>query len=26
VPVFSVLIVLRVFQGAYRAGRRMEKG
>lgn len=26
VPVFSALIVLRVFQGAYRASRKMEKG
>ena len=26
VPAFSVLIVLRVFQGAYQAGRKMEKG
>ena len=26
VPVLSVLIVLRVFQGAYRASRKMEKG
>jgi TRAP-type C4-dicarboxylate transport system permease small subunit len=26
VPVFSVLIVLRVFQGAYRASRKMDKG
>jgi TRAP-type C4-dicarboxylate transport system permease small subunit len=26
VPVFSALIVLRVFQGAYRAGRKLEKG
>jgi len=26
VPVFSVLIILRVFQGAYRASRNMEKG
>ena len=26
VPVFSVLIVLRVFQGAYRTSRKMEKG
>ena len=25
-PVFSALIVLRVFQGAYRASRKMEKG
>ncbi|MGE5253292.1 MAG: TRAP transporter small permease [Planctomycetaceae bacterium] len=26
VPVFSALIVLRVFQGACRAGRKLEKG
>jgi TRAP-type C4-dicarboxylate transport system permease small subunit len=26
VPVFSALIVLRVFQGAYRADRKLEKG
>ena len=26
VPLFSALIVLRVFQGAYRAGRKLEKG
>lgn len=26
VPAFSVLIVLRVLQGAYRAGRKMENG
>ena len=26
VPVWSALIVLRVFQGAYRASRKMEKG
>ncbi len=26
VPVFSILIVLRVFQGAYRASRKMENG
>ena len=26
VPVWSVLIVLRVFQGAYRASRKLERG
>jgi TRAP-type C4-dicarboxylate transport system permease small subunit len=26
VPVWSILIVLRVFQGAHRVSRKMEKG